>query len=42
MLRVVFSNHHVWTSEELAALMDANQQPKKRGPYKKAGSVSTP
>jgi hypothetical protein len=42
MLPVMFSNHHVWTLEELAALMDANQQPKKRGPYKKAGSVSTP
>lgn len=26
---------HVWTLEELAGLMEANEQPKKRGPYKK-------
>jgi IS1 family transposase len=26
---------HVWTMEEIAALMDANQIPKPRGPYKK-------
>lgn len=26
---------HVWTLEDIAALMDKDQQPKKRGPYKK-------
>jgi IS1 family transposase len=26
---------HVWSLEEIAALMDANQMPQKRGPYKK-------
>jgi hypothetical protein len=26
---------HVWTLEEIAALMDANDTPKPRGPYKK-------
>lgn len=26
---------HVWSLEELAGLMEANEQPKKRGPYKK-------
>jgi hypothetical protein len=26
---------HVWTMEEIAALMDANYVPKPRGPYKK-------
>jgi hypothetical protein len=26
---------HVWTMEEIAALMDANDVPKPRGPYKK-------
>jgi hypothetical protein len=26
---------HVWTMEEIAALMDANYMPKPRGPYKK-------
>lgn len=26
---------HVWTLEEIAALVDANEQPKKRGAYKK-------
>jgi IS1 family transposase len=29
---------HVWTMEEIAALMDANQMPKPRGPYKKKSS----
>ncbi len=26
---------HIWTMEEIAALMDANQTPKPRGPYKR-------
>jgi hypothetical protein len=26
---------HVWTMEDIAALMDANYTPKPRGPYKK-------
>jgi hypothetical protein len=26
---------HVWTLEEIAALMDASYTPKPRGPYKK-------
>jgi hypothetical protein len=29
---------HVWTMEEIAALMDANHTPKPRGPYKKRNS----
>jgi len=29
---------HVWTMEEIAALMDANYVPKPRGPYKKKNS----
>jgi IS1 family transposase len=29
---------HVWTMEEIAALMDANYTPKPRGPYKKRNS----
>jgi hypothetical protein len=27
--------NHIWTTEEIAALMDANYTPKPRGPYKK-------
>jgi hypothetical protein len=42
LLRVTFSKtlaaHHVWTLEQLAALMDANQQPKKPDPCK-TGSI---
>lgn len=30
---------HVWTLEEIAALMDANQVPQKRGPYKKKAAA---
>jgi hypothetical protein len=29
---------HVWTMEEIAALPDANQTPKPRGPYKTRNS----
>ena len=29
---------HIWTMEEIAALMDANYTPKPRGPYKKRNS----
>lgn len=29
---------HVWTLEEIASLMDANQTPRPRGPYKKRNS----
>ena len=31
---------HVWTLEELAGLMEANEQPKKRGPYNKKSAVA--
>jgi hypothetical protein len=30
---------HVWTMEEIAALMDAHYMPKPRGPYKKRNST---